>query len=270
ISDFRTGVTSGNAETHAGLLKFRRIFIKRVVSVIFAARKRKDAGQDYGNVLLLQETRDFPRIVPAQDYRLELQLLGETNRPANLGFTIGAEDHRLLASDVRHERLEHDVPIRTRQRLVFRVSILRTAVSLRVTQHLSNLLDLPLVCGQRFREIGRLLEAATETTTGEGDARVVDHERGLGNNSHFFRSRAEQVDQRRLTGDQAAGRSGKCVGYAFDARDADVCAVWVDGDDGFGVRVQIADFGKIHSAVRALRDFDEAHVCAGVDHTGID
>ena len=39
--------------------------------------------------------------------------------------------------------------------------------------------------------------------------------------------------------------------------------------DCFRIRIQVADFGSINSAVRALRNFDKAHVRAGVDHSGI-
>ena len=46
-------------------------------------------------------------------------------------------------------------------------------------------------------------------------------------------------------------------------------AVRINGDDRFCVWIQIADFGGIDRAIRALRNFDESHVCAGVDHAGI-
>ena len=46
--------------------------------------------------------------------------------------------------------------------------------------------------------------------------------------------------------------------------------VRVNGDDGFRVWIQIANFGCIDGTIRALWNFHQSHVCAGVDHAGID
>ncbi len=50
----------------------------------------------------------------------------------------------------------------------------------------------------------------------------------------------------------------------------DVRAVRINGRDRFRVWIEVADFGSINSAIRALWDFDESHVGAGVDHSRID
>ncbi len=110
----------------------------------------------------------------------------------------------------------------------------------------------------------------SETTEAPGNARVVDHERDLRDYGHFFWRCAEQVDERRLARDQTARGSSQRVGDAFNASHGNVRAVRVNGDDGFRVWIQLAHFGRIDRAVRALWNFHQSHVCAGVDHAGID
>src|SRR5262249_21423920 len=191
VSHLRSRITGGYAVTHAGLLKFRSVFIQGVVSIVFANRQGKYSGEDYGNILLFQQTRDFPRIVAAENNRLQLHLFGKLNGATNLGFSFRTKDYGQFTTNVRHERLEHDILFRTRQRLVRRVRVLRAAISLGVVQHLANLFDLALVRRQRFGEICGLLLLAAKATAATSDARIVDHKSELRHDRHLLWRRAE-------------------------------------------------------------------------------
>src|SRR6185295_6439855 len=137
-------------------------------------------------------------------------------------------------------------------------------------QHLANLLDLTLVCRQSFRKVGWLLLRATKpTATSAGYGRVVDHEGELRHDRHLFRRRAEQIDQCSLARDQTTGGSGEGVRDAFNTSDGDVSAVRINRHDRFRVWVQLTDLGCVNGAVRTLRNLDESHACARVDHAGI-
>ena len=70
---------------------------------------------------------------------LEGQIVDDT-----LGVTLVGIS--TLAADVRNERLEHYVDVRSRECPVRFVGILGSPISLGIPQHLSDLFQLPFVC----------------------------------------------------------------------------------------------------------------------------
>src|SRR6185369_7212003 len=137
----------------------------------------------------------------------------------------------LFTTYVSNERFENDVAIRTRQRFVFRVSVLCASVCFGIAQHLPNLIDLTLVRLQCFAEVCWLLLKSAKAAASTRDAWKIDDERDLRNDRHLFRRGTEQVDECCLTGNQTARRSSQCVGDTFNASHGNVRAVRVDGDD---------------------------------------
>ncbi len=95
-----------DAEPHAGLVQLRGRGVRRVVRIAGLARQGHDRPEDHRHVALLQFSRDLPRLDPAAEDRLHLQLVGELQSAEDVRLAVGREDDRLLAADVRQQRFQ--------------------------------------------------------------------------------------------------------------------------------------------------------------------
>jgi len=144
------------------------------------------------------------------------------------------------------------------------ISIYRAAVTLRVAKDFSQVINPTIALSDCF---GRDVRWATKAAA--TNSRKFDHQCRLGNESHFARAAAEQIEQRRLAGNDSARRQRKNGRNSRDARHGNMHAVRIHGPDDRDVRIHLAEFSRIDSSWRAGRDFDKAHVRAEVDHARI-
>src|SRR6266542_910907 len=87
---YRHGTEDSALPNRCRLLKLCGVFVKRVIGVIFAAWEVECASQNHRDVLVFQQTADFPGVAAAENDWLQLHLFGEFDRASNLWFTIGS------------------------------------------------------------------------------------------------------------------------------------------------------------------------------------
>ena len=75
-------------------------------------------SQQHGNAFLLEAIRNLPGVTAAMNDRLEFELGGEVERPADLIACVRLEDHRQLAIEIRSQRGEGGIERRTLARLL--------------------------------------------------------------------------------------------------------------------------------------------------------
>src|SRR6185437_15144904 len=187
--------------------------------------------------------------------RLEVHLFGEVHGVADVIGAVGREDDGHRAVERRDERGEDDVVRRPRERLVLGEGGLSLLISRRVAEQVAQRIELRLADAVGVGVLSLLQRGgAGEAAAAEARTRQLDDERDARLDGHLGRRVAGEIDQRRLPGDDAAGRTRYHGGDADDAGDADVRAVRVDAEEGLRVRIERADLGDVDGRRGALRD----------------
>ncbi|GBC78393.1 hypothetical protein HRbin08_01886 [bacterium HR08] len=266
-------------ELHSRFVQVLRGREDAVVGIVLVSGEAENRTEQHGDVLLFEHGRDLRRVERTAQDDLDFLLLREFDGRFDVPRLVGRDDQRQRPLDDRNQRLQdgvdqEGVPIPIIGGVPLRRAHLRRSLRLRIGARILQkpphaLQALVALATSFFKTALARLERLwiEEATRRDGGKVEIDPHGRL--DEHLLPRPAVEVDERGLSGEDAAARRREHGRDAVDARHRDDLARGVNGDDRSQVGIKVPDLIDVHGG-GDLTDLGQADGCSRINESGID